>query len=82
MVGDDILKFDENNYLVVRFYFYRLLEIVGLLSTITTRMMLASLKKILIGTLKLCSEEMNSFANRLDFYIITPSYKYLSLTVY
>lgn len=78
MVGDGVLKFDENNYLVLRFYFYRYLEIVGLLSTITTRMMVASLNKFLIGTLKLCSEEMNTFANTLDFYIVTLSSKYLS----
>lgn len=45
-------------------------------------MMVASLKKILIATPKLCSEEMNTFANRLDFYIVTPSSKYLSLNGY
>lgn len=75
--------FDQKNYLVVvQDYFSLYLEIVGPLSTATTRMIVAVLKKIFScfgvphrlrcsnGT-QLCSNEMNSFANRMRFEIVT-----------
>lgn len=87
VVGADLFAFDKKNYLVVQDYFSRYLEIVGPLSTITSRIIIASLKKIFSrfgvphrlrcdnGT-QLCSEEIKSFAKIMGFEIVTSSPKY------
>lgn len=87
VVGADLMAFERRNYLVIQDYFSRYLEIVGPLTSITSRIIITSFKKIFSrfgvphrlrcdnGT-QLCSEEIKKFAKNLGFEIVTSSPKY------